>query len=181
MAAFAAETDLARYMGVAPEDVEGAADLLELISDAIRTHCRQTLSLVTDDPFTLDPPEGVSLWLPELPVVTVSELKIDSSAVDAADFVVYGDRGEVLLRNGLTWGTEPLSITGKYTHGWAPGSSTMRDVMLVCLKAASRLTSNPDGARQESTVGIAVTYGPDAGLLLTEDEQSRLPRLAVLG
>jgi hypothetical protein len=133
----------------APVDAAAADLALASASAVIRKWTRQTITRVVDDVVTLRVVDCDELVLPQRPVVSVSEVKVNALVLN--DWVLSGER---LLRTG-GWrylpGTssypDPGLVQVTYTHGW---DEIPDDVRGVCLDLAASTVSNPGMLRQES-------------------------------
>jgi len=145
---FATAAELAATVQ-APVDAAAAELALASASAVIRKWTRQTITRVADDVARLRVIDCDELVLPQRPVVSVSEVKVNALVLN--DWVLSGDR---LLRMG-GWrylpGTssypDPGIVQVTYTHGW---DEVPDDVRAVCLDLAASTVSNPGMLRQES-------------------------------
>lgn len=145
---FATAAELAAMMQ-APVDAATADLALASASAVIRRWTRQTITRVVDDTVTLRVLDCSELVLPQRPVVSVSEVKVNALVLN--DWVLSGDR---LLRTGgwhrlpgTTTYPDPGLVQVTYTHGW---DEIPDDVRGVCLDLAASTVSNPGMLRQES-------------------------------
>ena len=171
---FATAAELAA-MVQAPVDAAAADLALASASAVIRRWTRQTITRVTDDVAQLRVINCDELVLPQRPVVSVSEVKVNALVLN--DWVLSGDR---LLRTG-GWrylpGTstypDPGIVQVTYTHGW---DEIPDDVRAVCLDLASSTVSNPGMLRQESIDDYSRTLAAESlGLgALSEAHKSML-------
>lgn len=157
-----------------------ASRLLAVASNMIRRETGQFISLVADDVLTWRGTAG-NVMLPERPVVEVSSVSLDGTALDASGYYLAGD---VLIRGGTYQGWPSLGygfgdasqvLEVVYTHGYdeVPG-----DVVAVCLEVVARVWTNP-GAVVASSIGqVQTTYSvqPVSGMLLTDVERATLAR-----
>lgn len=158
--AFATAAELAAVMQT-PID-SAAADLaLASASAVIRRWTRQTITQVIDDTVTLRVIRCDELVLPQRPVVSVSEVKVNALVLN--DWVLSGDR---LLRTGgwhrlpgTTTYPDPGLVQVTYTHGWA---EVPDDVRAVCLDLASATLSNPSMLRQEAIDDYSRTFAAES-------------------
>lgn len=157
---FATAAELAAVMQT-PVD-SAAADLaLASASAVIRRWTRQTITRVTGDVVQLRAADCDALVLPQRPVVSVSEVKVQ--ALVLTDWVLSGDR---LLRTG-GWrhlpGTssypDPGIVHVTYTHGW---DEIPDDVRAVCLDLASATLANPSMLRQEGIDDYTRTFAAES-------------------
>lgn len=125
-----------------------AADLaLASASAVIRSWTRQTINRVVDDVVTLRVLTEQELVLPQRPVVSVSQIRVNALVLQ--DWVLSGDR---LLRTGgwrrlpgTTTYPDPGLVEVTYTHGY---EEVPDDVRAVCLDLASMTLTNPSGLRE---------------------------------
>ncbi|MER5653436.1 hypothetical protein ABT076_10515 [Streptomyces sp. NPDC002131] len=155
--ATAAELAAATQASVDP----AAADLaLASASAVIRRWTRQSISRVVDDVATLRVIDCGELVLPQRPVVSVSEVKVNSLILN--DWVLSGDR---LLRTGgwhrlpgTTTYPDPGLVQVTYTHGW---DGIPDEVRAVCLDLASATLANPSMLRQETIDDYSRTFAAE--------------------
>lgn len=122
---------------------------LLVVSSAIRNYCEQTLDRVTGDVVTLDQEGGPLLFLPELPVVSVSAVRENGTLLTVGTHYKLTGNGVLVRQGGLNWyrGVQTVQVT--YTHGYNPVPDDIRG---VCARAASRLFQA--GLRAEETGGV---------------------------
>ena len=177
--AFATPADL----GLLLDQTIGASDprallLLDLASTAIRAALTLTIDEVSDDTITLDGNEQQTIILPEYPVTAITSVTLDGTLLVEDEDYAWTSNG-ILRRLGVnrTWGTLARSIAVVYTHGYAT-SLIPAAVRNVCLQAAARAWSNPEGYGQETIGRYSVTYsggsarsgGTPATVILTDEE-----------
>jgi len=165
--ALASAPDVEAVLGRTLTDTEG--DLLprqlELASARARFLARQTLSLVTDDPFTLEAIGNGGVWLPERPVVAVSALSLNGVALVGS---AYTWTDGFLERVGYPgWGYPSAALTGLYTHGYVAGDQVLEQVaLIVATIVASRVAAGPaDGDRTASETIGTYTYSREAAAI----------------
>ena len=144
--AFATAAELA---AATQSEVSGASADLALASASaiIRSWTKQTITRVVDDIVSLRVLDECELILPQRPVVSVSQVRVNSLVLQ--DWVLSGDR---LLRTGgwrslpgTTTYPDPGLVEVTYTHGWA---EVPDDVRAVCLDLAAMSLTNPGGLRE---------------------------------
>ncbi len=153
-----------------PDQIESAEHAIEEVTEGIKGYCHQQIELVEDDVITLDVRGGYKVFLPELPVVTVSSVVEDGEALTSGADEDYqlGQHG-ILHRVGEPWkaGVQILQIT--YDHGYA---TLPRDVVEVCARAAGRRfqaglkSSGAGGIPGITSMGLgdySVSYGGETG------------------
>lgn len=171
---FATAAELAATMQT-PVDAAAADLALASASAVIRRWTRQTITRVADDVAQLRVIDCDELVLPQRPVVSVAEVKVNALVLN--DWVLSGDR---LLRTG-GWrylpGTstypDPGIVQVTYTHGW---DEIPDEVRAVCLDLAASTVSNPGMLRQESIDDYSRTLAAESlGLgALSETHKSLL-------
>jgi hypothetical protein len=157
---FATAAELAATMQ-APVDTAAADLALASASAAIRRWTRQSITRVVDDVVTLRVIDCGELVLPQRPVVSVSEVKVNALILN--DWVLSGDR---LLRTGgwhrlpgTTTYPDPGLVQVTYTHGW---EEIPDEVRAVCLDLASSTASNPSMLRQETIDDYSRTFASES-------------------
>ncbi|MFD4912851.1 hypothetical protein ACFWNR_06465 [Streptomyces virginiae] len=144
---FATAADLAAATQRSDLD-ETAADLaLASASAVIRRWTRQSITRVAGDVVTLRVLSECELVLPQRPVESVSQVRVNSLVL--LDWVLSGDR---LLRTGgwrrlpgTTTYPDPGLVEVTYTHGY---SEVPDEVRAVCLDLAAVTVTNPGGLRE---------------------------------
>jgi hypothetical protein len=137
MASFATLADVADFLQVEisePGQVASVEAALQAATAAIRSYCRQEISLITDETITLDSSGGTRIFLPELPVISVSQVVEDGETLTAGTDYKLGQHG-ILHRLGRKWSAGIQNITVTYSHGYA---TIPDDIVAVCTRAASR-------------------------------------------
>jgi len=138
---------------------------------AIRNYCHQYIELVTNDTITLDCAGGTRLFLPELPVVSVSAVVEDEEALIVDDDYKLGQWG-ILHRIGQDWVAGIQIIVVTYTHGYDPYDSLPDDLVAVTTRAAARAfqaglkaseTDGVPGISAKSLGDYSVSYASEAG------------------
>jgi hypothetical protein len=137
-----------------------AALALASASAVIRRWTRQDISLVADDVVSLRVIDECELVLPQRPVVSVSQVKVNSLVLQ--DWVLSGDR---LLRTGgwrrlpgTTTYPDPGLVEVTYTHGEDPWPD---DVRAVCLDLAAMSVTNPGGLRSVAIDDYSRTFAAE--------------------
>lgn len=171
MANFATVSDIELVLQqqiLGADKVASAEFALMTVSAAIRGYCRQQIDYVVDDEVTLDSLGGKFIFLPELPVVSVTTIHENEILLVTADDYELTGFGVLVRTRGRRWFNGWHSIDVKYTHGYL----VIPDVITaVCARAASRL--HQAGLRASDTAGIpgvvskslgdfSVAYGGDS-------------------
>lgn len=145
--AFATAADLAAVTQRSDLNAAAAELALASASAVIRNWTRQTITRVVDDVATLRVLHTEELVLPQRPVVSVSQVRVNSLTL--LDWVLSGDR---LLRTGgwrrlpgTTTYPDPGLVEVTYTHGY---DEVPDEIRAVCLDLASMTLTNPRGLRE---------------------------------
>lgn len=156
---FATAAELAALVQ-APVDAAAAELALASASGVIRRWTRQSITRVVDDVVKLRAIDCQELVLPQRPVASVSEVKVNSLVLN--DWVLSSDR---LLRTGgwhrlpgTTTYPDPGLVQVTYTHGW---DEVPDDVRAVCLDLASATMANPAMLRQETIDDYSRTFASE--------------------
>jgi len=137
MADFAALADVEAFL---IREITEAAEIASVnralaeASAAIRNYTKQYIGLVEDETITLDSRGGWRVYLPELPVISVSEVIEDGDLLTAEDDYKLGEDG-ILTRVGQVWASGIQILEISYTHGYA---IIPDDIAGVCTRAAAR-------------------------------------------
>jgi len=117
-------------------------------SAAIQNYCHQRIEYVANDQITLDCAGGTQVLLPELPVISVSEVIEDGETLVSGTDYKLGQHG-ILHRIGANWASGVGVLIVTYTHGYA---TIPDDIAGVCARAAARAFQA--GLRAEEVGGI---------------------------
>jgi hypothetical protein len=137
MANFATIADIESFLQLSiatPEQLASAAMALKDISAAIRNYTYQWLEYVADDTITLDSTGGTRLFLPQLPVQSITEVIEDGETLTVDDDYKLGQYG-ILHRIGARWAVGIQIVTITYPHGYLVIPD---EIVAVCTRAASR-------------------------------------------
>lgn len=135
---------------IAEAKAASAARAIVEATEAIRNYCHQIIERVADDVITLDCAGGGRLFLPELPVVEVTEvIEDDEILTPGADEDYQLGQCGILHRAGCNWkaGVQIIQIT--YTHGY---DDLPDDLIAVATRAAAR--AYQAGLRASEAEGI---------------------------
>lgn len=133
---FCTVQDIADFLQIEVDEPAAMRAITEA-TIAIKNYCHQEIELVEDDEITLDVGERkTKLFLPELPVVELSEVIEDGELLTEDDDYKLGQWG-ILYRmpSGAIWAEGIQIVTMIYTHGYA---EIPQDIVSVCTRAASR-------------------------------------------
>jgi hypothetical protein len=169
-AALATVDQLASFMQLPLTSADPTATLLlQIASGMVRDDLKQQLDPVTDDIVELDPINGTTVRLPELPVTDVTLVEYLDSTVtpavwttaDPSTYTVSRKTGFVTVKpwTGVCWPTDPESWRVTYSHGFAE----LPDSLLgVVLGVAARAYSSPASIELERLGGYQVKYAVEA-------------------
>lgn len=157
MANFADVGDVANFLQLAietPEQLAAVNRALVEATAAIKNYCRQEIELVEDDEVTLDVAAGRRrLFLPELPVVSVSEVVENEETLVVTDNYQLGQHGILHRAGGRAWYAGIQVVTVTYTHGY---EDIPDDIVAVCTRAAARAyQAGLKAADAEGVPGVA--------------------------
>lgn len=172
--AFASVAELAAYLrrSIEPDDAS-ALLALDLATGTIRNEARQTISVVEDDEVVLRGQWSGDVWLPERPVIEVTEITLRHSSLDdevLADSDFVWDELGLLRRASGYWGGLGAVLAVTYSHGF---TTVPDDIKGLCLQVAGRLFENPSNVAQE-TIGsysYSVSTGARTGVALSVEER----------
>jgi len=164
--AFATPGDLATFVGrdFTAQDTATATLLLDIATAAVRDWTGQTLSAVTGDVVTLDPPTSGRLFLPELPVTAVASVVYAGTALTLGStsntygYYWYGDTGIIRVAGIFnTAAYAPQSVVVTYSHGYATIPDAIKG---VCLELAAELltVAAQPGLRSEAIGNYKVEF-----------------------
>lgn len=149
--AFATAADLAAVTQRSDLNAAAAELALASASAVIRNWTRQTITRVVDDVATLRVLHTEELVLPQRPVASVSQVRVNSLTL--LDWVLSGDR---LLRTGgwrrlpgTTTYPDPGLVEVTYTHGY---EEVPDEIRAVCLDLAAVSVTNPGYKRETERV-----------------------------
>jgi hypothetical protein len=165
MSAFCTVQDVADLLQL--ELAEDNASVLRAIleaSAAVQNYCRQVIERVEDDVVEFVFARGRRLFLPELPVVAVSEVVEDGEALAETDDYVLAAHG-VLHRVGRDWAGGTAFIRVTYSHGY---ETIPTDIVAVVTRAAARAyQAGLRAANANGVPGIAATSLGDYSVTFT--------------
>jgi len=137
-------------------------------TEAIKNYCHQVIERVAGDVVTLDCKIGSRLFLPEVPVISVTSVVEDCKALVVDDDYKLGQHG-ILYRIGNVWLEGVQIVTVTYTHGYV---TLPDDVVGVCVRAASRayqaglsaaVVAGVMGVTAKSLGDYSVSFGTGTG------------------
>jgi hypothetical protein len=159
----ASTDDLADRLGITltPEQESRAFAVLTDASSVVRNYARQTFTLVEDDVAYIEGTAEQWLYLPERPVIEVTEISMGGAQLVDGQWNVQGD---ALFRydgwnsryylSGGGW-NQPNTIAVTYTHGY---EVIPEDVIAVVCKIAQSTWLNPQGYRSANAGAVGVTF-----------------------
>jgi len=155
MANFAVVEDIESFLQIditTAVQIASANRALTEASVAIRNYTRQFLERVDNEVITLDSNGGTRLFLPELPVLEVTEVIEDGETLIEDDDYKLGQHG-ILHRVDQKWSEGIQNITITYSHGY---DVIPDDVVAVCTRAASRAyQAGLRAADSDGVMGVA--------------------------
>lgn len=145
-------------------DTSTATLAIQIATGLVQAATSQRLIYVADDPFTLYLDEydtGHYLELPQLPVTAASAFVVGGTAV--TDVTLDLSRGRLYRPRGWRSSTAyplsvPSTVTGVYSHGYAPGARELEFARSVALFLAAAAYGNPSTATREQIDDYAVQY-----------------------
>lgn len=150
---FCAVSDLENLLqlDISVEKIPSAEAAIKAATETIRNYTNQEISLSENDVIVLDGNGRTRIFLPELPVASISDVKVDGeSLVDGEDYKL-GQYGVLYRLGGSVWSDGVQNIEITYTHGYDPVPD---DIVSICARAAAR--AYQAGLRAEDQGGIAV-------------------------
>ena len=144
--------------------------MLDIASGMVRDYLNAQLDAVTGDVAVLDPVDGQYIFLPELPVnsVTLVETYDDTvtpavwTTADPTTYFVSTRMGVIAAKpsTGVAWPSAPGTWRVTYSHGYATVPMT---IVGTVLGAAARAYSSPAGVDMERIGGYQVKYSMETG------------------
>jgi hypothetical protein len=154
--------ELAASLGVAADDTK-LLWALNAASRRFRGAVRHPVSLVGGDAFTLDGNGQGSVLLPAAPVLAVTSVTLDGTALTAGvDFDWSADG--FLRRVGACWPDRLRCIQGLYDHGYAVVPEDVQEVVIDQARALFRIEP---GIQTKTVGGQSVTFGVQAAIGVT--------------
>lgn len=130
------------------------------VTDAVETFCNRAFVKRTDTAKLLDGDGTVDLFL-NPPVVSITSIDNDGTAVLAADYALYQDTGKVVLTDGTVWTKGNQKITITYVYGYAFDDLPSDVVMAAHIWAIHwwlKLKEKRMGVLSKSTGDSAISY-----------------------
>jgi len=162
MVALATPAQLGAFMQQPLADTDPAALLLlDIASDMVRDFLQARLDAVAADVVLLDPINGATVILPELPVTAVTLLEtFDGTVWTTADPTTYAVSKRIgiigaLPYTGVTWPYLPETWRVTYDHGFA---TVPLSIVGVALGVAARQYNGVNGVDSERLGGYQVKY-----------------------
>ena len=165
---FCSVDDINAFLGT--EILPGDAQALLAIEEAtavIKNYCNQEIEQVSDETILLDGTGSTKLFLPELPVVSITSVEVDGVLLDP-NYYALAENG-VLWRKYGTWTLGARNIEIVYTHGY---TIIPEDVRGVCYRSAARLFQAQLKAAKVDLVGdvksisvgdYSISFGSEGG------------------
>ena len=132
---FCSIDDINTFLGttILPDDAQALLAIDEATA-VIQNYCNQKIEQVSDDTIQLDGTGSTKLFLPELPVVSITSVEVDGVLLDPT-YYALAENG-VLWRKYGVWTVGARNIEIAYTHGY---SAIPDDLRGVCYRSAARL------------------------------------------
>ena len=161
--------DLSR-IGNDQEVAERIQQLLSLTRQGVDKAADHDFLWHTDDELTIDGsgtdrlslgPQGV------VPIVAVREIRIDSRSVASADYVVYGELGEIRLRPTASIGAcfpaglQNISLTLDWGYQQVPADVAMAQAQLTAAQVLSEAAGQTAAAAAVRIGDYAVRFAPE--------------------
>lgn len=169
---FCTVPDVESFLQIDIEGIEAVTSCemaIESATAAIRNYTNQKISEVVDDTITIDGHGRKEIYLPEIPVQSVTSVTENGiSLVETVDFVL-GQFGILHRLNGYVWLEGFNNIEIVYTHGYSVIPEAIKQ---VAIRSAARAYQAGLRAREtEGVPGVAalklgdysVQYGSERG------------------
>ncbi|MGW1134421.1 mobile element protein [Streptomyces griseoluteus] len=154
--------ELAASLGVQPTEPK-LVWALTAASRRFRGAVRHPVSLVPGDNVTLDGNGRESVLLPAAPVLAITSVQLDGTALTAGvDFDWSADG--FLRRLGGLWPDRLRCIRVAYDHGWAVIPEDIQEVVIDQARAMYRIDP---GVQTKTVGGQSVTFGVQAAIGVT--------------
>ena len=154
--------ELAASLGVAADDAK-LLWALNAASRRFRGAVRHPVSLVNGDTFTLDGHGREAVLLPAAPVLSVSSVTLDGTALTAGTDYDWSADGFLRSLSGCWRETLPC-IGGVYDHGYADIPEDIQEVVIDQARALYRIDP---GVQTKTVGGQSVTFGVQAAIGVT--------------
>lgn len=136
------------------------------------------VTLVEDDPVTLDGNGRVSVLLPVWPTTAVASVTLDGVLLAEGTDYQWSDSG-VLRRLGCRlWPDQLRCLAVVYSHGW-PVGAVPEDIAEAVLDRAGAMYAIPIGVASKAVGGQSVTYGAQQAIGVTDQWQKAVDRYAI--
>ena len=180
MVALATPAQLGAFMQQPLADTDATALLLlSIASDMVRDFLQQQLDVVAGDVVVLDPINGATVVLPEMPVTAVTLLETFDNTVTpgvwtTADPTTYTFSKRIgivaaLPGKGVRWPYLPETWRVTYNHGYAVMPTT---IVGKVLGVAARAYASPAGVDMEKIGGYQVKYSMETGGFTRSEEKA---------
>lgn len=179
---FISDQDLSDYLGRDVSADPRTVIALDAACDIVRGYIRQDVNLVEDDLVKLDGTGSRTVPLPELPVLSVTDVTVydtdgqNEDVLVVNDDYILGNHG-LLIRVGTVWRPGRRNVWVTYSHGWditgtppydePEATGVPSDIRMVALQLAARTYTAPqygNGSLRSETIGnYSYTTAGDAG------------------
>lgn len=154
--------ELAASLGVQATDPK-LVWALTAASRRFRGAVRHPVSLVAGDAFTLDGGGRESVLLPAAPVLAVSSVVLDGTALTAGTDFDWSADGFLRRLDGV-WPDRLRCIQGLYDHGYSVIPEDVQEVVIDQARAMYRIDP---GVQTKTVGGQSVTFGVQAAIGVT--------------
>ena len=134
---FCSVEDVKQFLQIEISESDAVASCERAIAEAteaIRNDTHQQISRVSGESITIDCMGGSRIFLPELPVISVSAVVENDIELDSDEYKL-GQHG-ILYRVNRNWSAGVQNVTITYTHGYA---TIPDDIVGVCVRSAARV------------------------------------------
>jgi len=175
MVALALPAQLGAFMQQTIADTDPTALLLlDIASGMVRDYLQMELDAVVGDVVLLDPINGATVILPEMPVTAVTLLEtFDGTVWTTADPTTYAFSKRLgiiaaLPYTGVTWPYLPETWRVTYDHGFAVIPDT---IVGAVIGRAARAYASPAGVDMERIGSYQVKYSLETGGFTDAEKQ----------
>lgn len=144
-----------------PKSDEKLQYIVDFVNSYITNYCNTSFEPVSVTS-KLTSMDGIEVLLPHAPVVSIEELRVGSTVIDSAAYVLYNAEGYLEMLGSIT--TARLGIEVDYTHGF---STVPADLILSALEFVTHLHKREFTKSRNLGNGESADYG-DPELMPTQ-------------
>ena len=155
---FCTVSDVATFLGISEMQIDSVqiTQAIKAASASIRNYCKQEISQKTGDVAYFDGAYQSKLFLPQLPVISVSKVIEDGHVLTEGEDYKLGNNG-ILYRMWRDWAKGIRNIEVTYTHGY---EVIPDDIKEVAYRSAARVYQAQLKAKKTDGVAInSITVG----------------------